>query len=216
MPMFTQGVGGIGQAAIGLVTAVIPGLLGSATQGIVAGSTQTAAAASLGASGGLLDAAAATLLAAADALMIAAAVDSIPFLHGGGLIGSAGRSGKVGMGTFAGAPKYHTGGIIGLKPREVPMIGKRGEEVLTENDPRHISNYYKNKGPDRADSSGNIYSNSVNQDINIDIKIEGGGGTPAQNDDLAKKTAKELSRVLEAHGRNTYDKKSRKPGMKVD
>jgi hypothetical protein len=40
--------------------------------------------------------------------------------------------------------KYHTGGIIGqrpdLKANEVPMIGLRGEEVITEEDPRHRNN----------------------------------------------------------------------------
>ncbi len=34
----------------------------------------------------------------------------------------------------------HTGGIVGLKPNEVPIIGLRGEEMLTEDDPRHRFN----------------------------------------------------------------------------
>ena len=41
-------------------------------------------------------------------------------------------------------PAYHTGGIIGeqpnLRPNEFPLIGLRGEEVLTETDPRHRNN----------------------------------------------------------------------------
>lgn len=45
-------------------------------------------------------------------------------------------------------PYYHTGGIIGLKPDEVPMVGQVGEEVLTESDPRHRNN----GGLDRGES----------------------------------------------------------------
>ncbi|MGH8598116.1 MAG: phage tail tape measure protein, partial [Gammaproteobacteria bacterium] len=41
---------------------------------------------------------------------------------------------------FAGAPRYHNGGVLGLAPDEVPIIGRRGEEVLTVNDPRHRAN----------------------------------------------------------------------------
>ncbi|ARB05706.1 tail length tape measure protein [Synechococcus virus S-ESS1] len=41
---------------------------------------------------------------------------------------------------FAAAPRYHTGGIIGLKPGEVPIIAKQGEEMLTRDDPRHMLN----------------------------------------------------------------------------
>jgi len=41
---------------------------------------------------------------------------------------------------FAGAPRYHTGGIAGLRPDEVPVILRTGEEVITPNDPRHRNN----------------------------------------------------------------------------
>ena len=36
--------------------------------------------------------------------------------------------------------RYHTGGVAGLKPNEVPVIAERGEEILTEDDPRHRNN----------------------------------------------------------------------------
>jgi hypothetical protein len=39
---------------------------------------------------------------------------------------------------YAGAPRLHSGGWI--LPGEVPAILKHGEEVLTEDDPRHIKN----------------------------------------------------------------------------
>lgn len=59
--------------------------------------------------------------------------------HGGGMVGS-GMTRNVHPAVFAAAPRYHTGGIAGLKPNEVPAILQRGEEVLTKNDPRHASN----------------------------------------------------------------------------
>lgn len=38
------------------------------------------------------------------------------------------------------AARYHTGGIAGLKPNEVPAILEGGEEVLTKADARHRNN----------------------------------------------------------------------------
>lgn len=63
--------------------------------------------------------------------------------HSGGVIGSdtLHLKRKVNPSVFSGATKYHTGGIVGLTPNEVPIIAKKGEEVLTANDPRHINNF---------------------------------------------------------------------------
>lgn len=60
--------------------------------------------------------------------------------HSGGIAGSGGNGRKVSPGWFAGAAKYHTGGVAGLRPNEVPTILEKGEEVLTRNDPRHRFN----------------------------------------------------------------------------
>lgn len=65
--------------------------------------------------------------------------------HTGGLVGSS-RVGsgnstrRVNPAVFAGAPRYHTGGIVGVRPGEVPIIAKEGEEMLTRDDPRHVLN----------------------------------------------------------------------------
>ena len=64
-------------------------------------------------------------------------------LHTGGVVGASGvgvGSRNVSPAWFSGAMRYHSGGIAGLKPNEVPAILKAGEEVLTERDPRHIKN----------------------------------------------------------------------------
>lgn len=71
--------------------------------------------------------------------------------HTGGLIGSqragSGNVGrKVNPAVFAGAMRYHVGGLAGLRPGEVPIIAKQNEEVLTRDDPRHVLNGGKGKG----------------------------------------------------------------------
>lgn len=60
--------------------------------------------------------------------------------HTGGIAGGALASRKVDMSLFNAAPRYHVGGIAGLQPGEVPAILQRGEEVLTQKDPRHVAN----------------------------------------------------------------------------
>lgn len=59
--------------------------------------------------------------------------------HDGGLA-SGGGTRMVSPAWFANAVRYHTGGIAGLAPNEVPAILERNEEVLTRDDPRHIMN----------------------------------------------------------------------------
>lgn len=59
--------------------------------------------------------------------------------HTGGMAGS-GPSRSVSPLVFAGAPRYHNGGIAGLRSNEIPSILEAGEEVLTRDDPRHILN----------------------------------------------------------------------------
>lgn len=62
--------------------------------------------------------------------------------HSGGIAGAAAggvrRTAAANM--FAGAMRFHQGGIAGFAPDEVPAILKRNEEVLTEGDPRHRFN----------------------------------------------------------------------------
>lgn len=61
--------------------------------------------------------------------------------HTGGVIGSTALPNRQGdMSWLQTAARYHTGGIAGLKPNEVPAILERGEEVLTRADARHRDN----------------------------------------------------------------------------
>lgn len=61
-------------------------------------------------------------------------------LHSGGVVGARGSARSVDASVFMNAMRYHSGGIAGLTPGEVPSILRRGEEVLTRDDPRHIFN----------------------------------------------------------------------------
>jgi hypothetical protein len=52
--------------------------------------------------------------------------------HGGMVAGVAGGTTRhVDPLIFAGAPRYHSGGMVGLQPDEVPAILQRGERVLS-------------------------------------------------------------------------------------
>lgn len=63
--------------------------------------------------------------------------------HTGGVVGSKGiGSGNAirNTGWVHNALSYHTGGIAGLRPDEVSATLRKGEEILTEEDPRHRDN----------------------------------------------------------------------------
>jgi hypothetical protein len=88
---------------------------------------------------GALAVSAAALQAAATTLLIANSV-SAGVAHTGGIAGALGTMRTVNPAVFMGAPRYHSGGVAGLRPNEVPAILQRGEEVLTRQDPRHRYN----------------------------------------------------------------------------
>lgn len=65
--------------------------------------------------------------------------------HTGGTVSGRGTIGanprrNVSPLAFAGAERFHEGGLPGLRQGEVAAILKVGEEVVTEDNPRHISN----------------------------------------------------------------------------
>ena len=60
--------------------------------------------------------------------------------HKGGMVGGPGVRRRVNPLLFAGAPRFHDGGVVGLQPGEVPAILQTGEEVLAKNDPRNAAN----------------------------------------------------------------------------
>lgn len=62
--------------------------------------------------------------------------------HTGGIVGGAGSGPRrmVDPRVFAGAQRFHSGGLPGLRSGEVATILKKGEEVVPEDNPRHIGN----------------------------------------------------------------------------
>lgn len=75
--------------------------------------------------------------------------------HTGGMVGSAAIGGgnisrQVSPMWFSTAMRYHSGGIAGLRPDEVPAVLKKNEEVLTEEDPRHRYNNKEERGSQAA------------------------------------------------------------------
>lgn len=89
--------------------------------------------------------------------------------HTGGLVGSVATGGgntsrQVSPMWFANAMRYHSGGIAGLRPDEVPTILKKNEEVLTEQDPNHRFN----RGKDKSSGSGGGGGQSIKQVLVLD------------------------------------------------
>lgn len=70
--------------------------------------------------------------------------------HSGGMAGEGGTRRPLPALLFAGAPRYHSGGVAGLGPDEVPAVLQKGEEVLTKSDPRHRNNGGMGGEPQRA------------------------------------------------------------------
>ena len=61
-------------------------------------------------------------------------------------------------GLFANAPRYHSGGVVGLRADEQPSILQKGEEVLSKSDPRNVMNGGGNGG---GGGGGNIQQTLV-------------------------------------------------------
>lgn len=135
--------------ATGLATVSIP-------LGVSAGILATAAEA-LGVSAGVLQAAATTLL-------IANSIKPVPVLHSGGTVGPGGsnRSRSVSASLFAGAPRYHSGTVVGLKTDEQAAIVQNGEEILSKDSPRNILNGGAAAGGGQPAKGGGISRLTIN------------------------------------------------------
>lgn len=69
------------------------------------------------------------------------AATSAAVKHSGGMVGGrSNRTREVSTAWFANAPRYHDGGLPGLKRDEIPTILQKGEQVLAKDDPNNIMN----------------------------------------------------------------------------
>jgi tape measure domain-containing protein len=112
-----------------------------------AGTTLTSAGTALATAAAALQEAAISLVASSagggtgGALSLAQSAELFAStLHTGGIAGTDGIQRSVSATIFAGARRFHKGGLPGLSRSEVPAILQRGEEVIRRDDPRHILN----------------------------------------------------------------------------
>ena len=119
-----------GAAAMQTVAIAIPTAINTASAGLSAsGSVLISSAVSLQSAAVALQAAAAAL-AAANAMRAGAA-------HTGAVVGAGFPAHRtVSPSVFIGAPRFHSGGVVGLKADEVPAILQTGERVLSRRDAR--------------------------------------------------------------------------------
>lgn len=83
--------------------------------------------------------------------------------HSGGVAGSGPRR-QVDPMLFAGAPRFHSGGVVGLRQDEVPAILQTGEEVLSRGDPRNVMNGGGRTGAGTGTRVINVIDPSLVQD----------------------------------------------------
>lgn len=125
--------------------------------------------------------------------------------HTGGIVGrSGGWTRSTPVMNFLGAPKYHTGGIVGdrpfrsgLNPSEVPIIAQRGEGIFTPDQMKHLGGSYQNQ--------------SIS--INAPISVNASGGTPEQNADLARQISDQTERAFRGIVQQELVRQMRPGGM---
>lgn len=150
----TTGAAVLSTAAASLTAATAGLTAGGATVTTGATVLTTGAAALAGAGAGMITGAAAVgvaaaaLAAAAVAMQAAASTqlvaNSLSLFHDGGVVGSTGggRKRNLFLPSLAGIPRYHNGSAgVGLSSDEQLAVLQKGEEVLTEDNPRHLRNW---------------------------------------------------------------------------
>ena len=107
--------------------------------------------------------------------------------HGGGSVSAlaAGRQRKVNPMVFANAPRFASGGMVGLKPGEVPIIAHRGE-IIVPNARRLASS-----------SGGGRVDNSIHQQNRISVDMSGSGYVAA-NSENAKQVGQNMQKLIQA------------------
>ena len=110
--------------------------------------------------------------------------------HTGGTVGAAGGvSRSVPAAIFAGAARYHAGGVAGLRPDEVPIIAQAGETILPRGaltDPRafgatpSIEINFDNRGTPQREVSREVRLDPRGLIVNVVTEDLDGGGPASQ------------------------------------
>lgn len=101
-------------------------------------------------------------------------------MHTGGIVGRMSAVRNVSPLAFAGAPRFHSGGMIrglGIGPDEVPIIARKGEGVFT---------------PEQMQAMASGGGGNRSMAVNTNVTVNAQGGDARQNGDLAKQVAKEV------------------------
>lgn len=121
--------------------------------------------------------------------------------HTGGIVGEAGRSGRmVSAGLFAGAPRFHTGGLVA---GEVPIIARKGEAVFT---PEQMTN------ADRLIQAAQTGGPAVTQSVTVNV-AGGSTGDREQDKALAERIGASVKEQLRAMMGNELRQQMRPGGM---
>lgn len=100
--------------------------------------------------------------------------DYVYDLHTGGVAGQGGSSSNLrDMSMFANAPRYHNGGVAGLKPNEVPAVLLRGERVLppgATTDASNINIVINNTASDTVETTATTVTNENGQ-VQIEMEV---------------------------------------------
>ena len=96
--------------------------------------------------------------------------------HTGGVVGSGLAGRQVNPAVFAGAPRFHSGGMVpGLRPGETPIIALRNERVLTEAQ-------QDNTAKTIAGLAAIVQANSRGAAVNVNVYNNAGGNTRARTE----------------------------------
>lgn len=121
--------------------------------------------------------------------------------HTGGIVGETARPGRmVSAGLFAGAPRFHTGGLVA---GEVPIIARKGEAVFT---PEQMTN------ADRLIQAAQNGGPAVTQSVTVNV-AGGSTGDREQDKALAERIGASVKEQLRAMMGNELRQQMRPGGM---
>ncbi len=121
--------------------------------------------------------------------------------HTGGIVGETARPGRmVSVGLFAGAPRFHTGGLVS---GEVPIIARKGEAVFT---PEQMTN------ADRLIQAAQEGGRAVTQSVTVNV-AGGSTGDREQDKALAERIGASVKEQLRAMMGNELRQQMRPGGM---
>lgn len=124
--------------------------------------------------------------------------------HTGGIVGqTAAPTRALSPLAWAGAPRYHTGGIAGLAPGEVPAILQSGEGVFTREQMAALGN-------GGMGGEGNVTINGMTLNVNVEFN---GVNPQGSQDEIAQRITREINAQLRGLVNSEMRQQMRPGGM---